>query len=165
MSANAQLAALLRMHNCEHAYLDVGTNIGVQIRKLYQPHLYPDATIERLFSVMYGEAPRCTVCTVGLEPNPRHEARLVELERRLVRAQAPVVILRAAAATEDGTLDFYLPAAFDNATSDWGASLVKHKRTVGYTGAVRQLEVQVRVEAVDLARVLTAVRRALPFVF
>ena len=68
MSADAQLAAFLQMHNCEHAYLDVGTNIGVQIRKLYQPHLYPGAEIEPLFSVLYGEAPRCNVCAVGLEP-------------------------------------------------------------------------------------------------
>ena len=37
----ARVDALFTRHGCVHAYLDVGTNIGVQIRKLYEPHKYP----------------------------------------------------------------------------------------------------------------------------
>ena len=46
LSAIAQTAAdewsriesMFTASRCTHAYLDVGTNIGVQIRKLYEPH-------------------------------------------------------------------------------------------------------------------------------
>lgn len=30
----------MNAHNCTGAYIDVGSNIGVQIRKLYEPHKY-----------------------------------------------------------------------------------------------------------------------------
>ena len=36
---------------CRWVYLDVGSNIGVQVRKLYEPHLYenPKAPFDRYF--------------------------------------------------------------------------------------------------------------------
>ena len=37
----ALIDALFDRHRCIHAYLDVGTNIGVQIWKIYEPWLYP----------------------------------------------------------------------------------------------------------------------------
>ena len=56
---------------CKHLYLDVGTNIGVQIRKLYQPELYPNASSLRLFTDVFGSSShRCNVCTIGFEYAP-----------------------------------------------------------------------------------------------
>ena len=26
---------------CQHVYLDLGTNVGFQVRKLFEPELYP----------------------------------------------------------------------------------------------------------------------------
>ena len=34
--------------DCWHVYLDVGTNIGVQIRKLFEPERYPGAERKKL---------------------------------------------------------------------------------------------------------------------
>ena len=45
---------------CKHIYLDLGTAIGVQIRKLYQPQLYPKATALEAFDEDFGTGPRCT---------------------------------------------------------------------------------------------------------
>ena len=43
-SANAtwqtRIRRLIDEHRCHSVYLDVGSNIGVQIRKLYEPSLY-----------------------------------------------------------------------------------------------------------------------------
>ena len=35
-----RVSALFRQHRCTAAYLDVGTNIGVQLRKLFEPHRF-----------------------------------------------------------------------------------------------------------------------------
>ena len=57
------------LDDCYHVYLDMGTNTGVQvvyvydvevlhcfdqIRKLYQPHLFPEAEVAPLFDRFFG---------------------------------------------------------------------------------------------------------------
>ena len=57
---------------CKHIYLDTGSNLGVQIRKIYEPLKYWSATVEPHFAKYFGEAPRCgAVCSIGtLNPQP-----------------------------------------------------------------------------------------------
>ena len=59
------------LDNCNFVYLDMGTNLGVQIRskkieiqfhfpnfgfrKLYEPHLYPKAPILKVFDQYFGD--------------------------------------------------------------------------------------------------------------
>ena len=93
----ALLDELWARYPCEHIYLDVGTNIGVQIRKLYQPELYPGAEVLPTFEKLFGPAPRCHVCSIGFEPNPHHNQTLNDVEGALRGAGAPVRIFRAAA--------------------------------------------------------------------
>ena len=38
------------LDGCYHVYLDVGSNIGVQIRKLFEPEKYADAHIHKIFN-------------------------------------------------------------------------------------------------------------------
>ncbi|KAJ1623655.1 hypothetical protein T492DRAFT_1053544 [Pavlovales sp. CCMP2436] len=65
---------------CEHVYLDCGSNIGVQVRKLYEPSMYPKARqVRDLFRRYFGEedaARSARTCAFGWEPNPRLETRL-----------------------------------------------------------------------------------------
>ena len=75
----------------------MGTNIGVQIRKLFEPHKYPNASVLPVFEQLFGPAPRCGVCAIGIEPNPRHAARLHRLQRDLRAQGAPVLLLQARA--------------------------------------------------------------------
>lgn len=63
-------------------YLDVGTNLGVQIRKLYEPQLYPNAKVLALFDKYFPIGIRNSVCTFGFEPNPLHRSKLAQLSKR-----------------------------------------------------------------------------------
>ena len=42
------------LDGCYHVYLDVGSNIGVQVRKLYQPEQFPGALIINQFRLAFG---------------------------------------------------------------------------------------------------------------
>ena len=98
-SALGEVDSLLSGHNCTHVYLDVGTNIGVQIRKLYQPHLYPGAKVLPDFELEFGPSPRCpSVCAIGFEPNPRHWDRLDRLQESLRAAGAGETVSEAGGA-------------------------------------------------------------------
>ena len=71
------------LDGCLHVFLDLGSNRGIQIRKLYQPDLFPDAPVLKIFDRYFGpfaERNLSQVCAVGFEPNPRHESLLKETE-------------------------------------------------------------------------------------
>ena len=91
---------------CKHIYLDLGTAIGVQIRKLYQPQLYPKATALEAFDEDFGTGPRCNVCTFGFEPNPEHSARLDTVQAKLRAHGVGVHIFKKAAYTSYTRLQF-----------------------------------------------------------
>jgi len=93
-SVLGEVDSLLDGYNCTHVYLDVGTNRGVQIRKLFQPHLYPGAKVLPDFDLEFGPPPRCpSVCAIGFEPNPRHWDHLDRLQGALRAAGAGYVHL------------------------------------------------------------------------
>ena len=104
-----RVSALFRQHRCTAAYLDVGTNVGVQLRKLFEPHRFEGAPVLPVFSAAFGEN-RCRVCAVGVEPNPRHARRLDEIESKLTAAGFGVLVLRGAATTKESTVQLALPA-------------------------------------------------------
>ena len=63
------------LDGCKYVYLDVGTNVGIQIRKLFEPDLYPNASIHQVFDRYFGNIEKRTrdgICAVGFEPNPSH---------------------------------------------------------------------------------------------
>ena len=154
------ISRLIHQHNCTAAYLDVGTNIGVQIRKLFEPRSYKNALAVKIFHDVFGAERRCQVCAIGIEPNPRHEARLDELEVKLGRAGAPVLVLRAAAATSDSELTLFVHA---NATLDVSA----HTGSSDTSALTRLADEnstasKLTVRAVDLSRIFRHVVRVLP---
>jgi hypothetical protein len=67
---------------CANIYLDFGSNVGIQVRKLYEPSLYPEAKILPFFDAYLGdvEERRRTTCAFGFEINPHHSLRLKALE-------------------------------------------------------------------------------------
>ena len=77
------------LDGCYHVYLDVGSNIGVQIRKLFEPEKYPNATVLQIFDKNFGSINERQheysenggiVCAIGFEPNPRHTEYLKQIE-------------------------------------------------------------------------------------
>lgn len=58
-------------------YIDLGTNLGVQIRKLYDPQQFPGAPVLPYYNQTFGHN-RSNVCSIGVEPNsnPSHTSYL-----------------------------------------------------------------------------------------
>jgi hypothetical protein len=67
---------------CTHVYLDMGSNIGVQVRKLFEPECYPGSNLYTEF-LKDTSAQERSVCAVGFEPNKMHTDRLRRVERHL----------------------------------------------------------------------------------
>ena len=111
-------------NGCHHVYIDLGTNLGVQIRKLYEPHLFPGALALANFDRYFGPGNRSDVCAFGFESNPRHASVLTTLVERYVSLGRTVDVYAAAAGCDNGFVEFVPdlePDARDNA--EWGASV------------------------------------------
>ena len=158
------IRALIEEYQCHSAYIDVGSNIGVQIRKLYEPSLYVgvDPRMERfaktvglgeeptaeerqagivkglafwnstsqvlpIFDEYFGRVPRCGVCAIGVEPNPRHSPRHAQVQAALRTAGFGALWLSATAAdVVDGTTIMKLSPKsswWGMAVNDVGASV------------------------------------------
>ena len=153
---------LLVSHRCEAVYLDVGSNIGVQIRKLFEPHKYPGAPVHALFKETFASTDRCRVCAIGVEPNPRHRNRLSQLQSRLAAAGAGVTVFEAAAGSADGVLTLQFGARKSN-FEDAGASTLGIGRYRGHDEVVvRMLRLSRLVKLVRAQLDMTARRAGTP---
>lgn len=101
------------LQSCSSIYLDVGSNKGVQIRKLFEPELYPDAEVLPVFDKAFGvPTERCKptaesgICVLGLEPNPLHRERLKKLEAAYQKYGWRVHFYFMAASSHDGQATF-----------------------------------------------------------
>lgn len=116
-----QVDALFDNFNCSRGlYFDMGSNRGVQVRKLYEPEEYLRATddsipvrmhsgfrqlmgrVSQHMRQVFGPSPRCGVCSIGMEPNPVHQERLLKISEAYGKQGYGVKFLQVAASTEDG---------------------------------------------------------------
>ncbi|CAF1247611.1 unnamed protein product [Adineta steineri] len=126
------------LDGCRYVYIDLGTNIGVQIRKLYEPHLYPGAAVLQHFKNTFGSN-ISEVCSVGFEANPIHNSYLTEFENYCLARKWRVKIFKSTAVSYvDKNLTFYVNPG-DNQNNQWGASLLAH-----------DMKVNVTVQAIDI---------------
>jgi len=146
---------LLTKYRCQHVYLDFGSNIGIQMRKLYEPTKFPGAKIRPFFNEYFGQhaSHRCRVCSIGSEPNPKHRQQLLELQGNLTRMGFGVLIFGAAIAAVD---DHYIE--FNMGTLDVNEYLEAKAVLVGETVPLAQRSM---VRTIDLARLVKIVDRAL----
>ncbi|CAF1026399.1 unnamed protein product [Adineta steineri] len=116
------------LDGCRYIYIDMGTNIGVQIRKLYEPDLYPSAPILPIFEDMF-ENNFNEVCSIGFEANPLHDKYLTEFERYCLARKWRVKIFKSTAVSYvDKKLNLYIdPDNENNYQKD--ASLVAINKT------------------------------------
>lgn len=113
--------------SCSEFYLDIGSNIGVQVRKLYEPEFYPGAPVLAVFDQYFG--PPSTrkankrLCAVGFEMNPHHTGRLKELQVAYNSCGYQTFFhTETAVAAYDGFIDFWTDS--DDLNKEWGASTV-----------------------------------------
>ena len=193
-----QVYQLLQTSGCTGAYIDVGSNIGVQIRKLYEPWKYTgkDPNMQELaakfglleeptaeesaagvvkgqafwnstspvlpiFDDLFGKAPRCHVCAIGIEPNPRHTSRLIQLQSELRAVGVPVLWLNeTAAGVSNGFATLDLSAGGGMGVNDVGMSV---KSLTGSPVSTRNLENNKMrdVFVIDLAELILYVQTLL----
>jgi hypothetical protein len=134
---------------CSAVYLDVGSNIGVQVRKLFEPTLYPDAKVHRYFDQYFGNVEnRRTpgkVCAFGFEANPVHVPRLKSLEACYNSKgwRTMFIVPRAVSNTDNESLEFFTDS--DARNKFWASSIFQLKaRTPGGSA--------VKVQSFDFAR-------------
>ena len=96
---------------CQHVYLDMGSNVGVQTRKLYRPEMFPGAYALPVYDEYFPNVTerRETVCSIGIEPNPKHYERLRRLARIYTGVGWRTSFLEAAASNTEGTAGFEAP--------------------------------------------------------
>lgn len=112
---------------CKYIYLDVGSNVGVQIRKLYEPERYPGAPVLEIFDEIFGKdrQNRTDICAVGFEPNPYHIERLKALENAYqTKGWRVKIFTETAVGTQDGEAEFFFDTLAAPEHHQWGASLI-----------------------------------------
>lgn len=115
----------IQMDLCKHIYIDMGTNIGMQIRKLYEPHLFPKASSLPYFRSVFPEDERHSVCSIGFEPNSLHTQRLLDVQNGYQASNYPSVIFtNTAVSTYDGTITFFRAPFQNKHYHESGASTV-----------------------------------------
>jgi hypothetical protein len=109
--------------DCFHVYLDLGTNIGVQIHKLYHPKAFPGSPVRNVYNRYFGAEPehRNRVCSFGWEPNPRWAPMHRSIERHYRDKGTNVTIYSAGAGVEDGWAQFVSDG--DLEYKEWGGSV------------------------------------------
>ncbi|KAL3940447.1 MAG: hypothetical protein SGARI_000963 [Bacillariaceae sp.] len=112
-----------RGDGCYHIFLDVGANIGVHGRFLYEPHLYPKTRASvPLFEQKYGgDRSNEDYCVFEVEANPAHWPTIENKSRAYAAMGWRYELIRAAAMDKNGTMNFYHDN--DEAHNEWAFSL------------------------------------------
>ena len=102
--------------NCRKIFLDLGANIGVTVKKLFEPNRYPESTTLPYFRKTFGyqwlrqsvrKFPN-RLCALGFEPNPIHQKRLKDLEKEYSNKNWNVHFFSDAVSNVDGKVTFYI---------------------------------------------------------
>ena len=113
------------LDGCYHVYIDLGTNVGIQIRKLYEPKLYPEAKLHEIFETYFkrNQTSMTHICTVGFEPNPSHEETLKKLSEAYRGCDWNVnIFTRTAVSDREGQVYFYTDHEPENL--EWGGNII-----------------------------------------
>ena len=125
------------LDGCYHVYLDLGSNIGNQVRKVYEPHLFINASILPTFDKYFGNANsrQNLVCAIGFEPNPHHTTVLKSLQYAYENCGWKTTFhTTTAVAHSDGAVTFYTDE--NEKYFEWGGSIIESrvaKKPVGVT--------------------------------
>jgi len=124
------------LDGCLHVFIDLGSNRGLQIRKLYEPHTFPLAPIQPLYQRFFGSSEDRNlqeICSVSVEPNSKHAAHLKKLSEAYATCGIKVLVYEAGVGHKDMKLRF---APFN--------SLLGHE--VGHDGSARLIHDDESVE-------------------
>ena len=124
------------LDGCYHVYLDVGSNIGVQVRKLYEPQLFLDAPVHKIFAQFFGPFEKRSkiersmkpgdsyVCSVGFEPNSHHTQYLKEIVKNYQKCHGWNVhfFTESGVSNKNGVTKFFSDNS--HANFEWGGGIL-----------------------------------------
>jgi hypothetical protein len=113
---------------CSRVYVDVGLNVGDNLRTLYEPSVASKAPrLNRTLGSLFGSVEaRQDVCAVGIEPNPTHAKPLAAIQQRLKARGHNVQLFGLAVSNVSGTATYWTDtAAHNNVRNGWGNSLLR----------------------------------------
>ena len=121
--------SLLSGPACACVFLDVGSNVGVHVRKLYEPGRYNRSPYTGIFEKVFGQngcGNRDAVCSVAFEANPAHHLRQQMLVRHNQQRSRNAWAVNAAVGPPTGWLTFQSGYASGETIADheaWGFGL------------------------------------------
>eukprot|EP01084_Bolivina_argentea_P261705 442381_1 len=132
--------------NCSTIYIDLGSNIGVQSRKLFEPNLYlGNRRIQQYDNILGNiETRRKDCCVFSFEANPAHKQRLKEIETCYGEKGWKIHFdIKAVWVTDNELITIHTNA--NDTHEDWAASIFD--KVNGFT----EPESIYRVKTVDIA--------------
>jgi len=133
------------LDGCLHVFLDLGSNRGLQIRKLYEPHLFPLAPVLPLYERYFGPPEKRNlqeICAVGFEPNAKHTEHLQALAANYSTCGIKVVMF-----TETGVSD-------KDAVGSFAADLTLKDDAITHDGGARFLPTDQTLESLKQTHAL-----------
>lgn len=131
LSGGIHTSASPSAEGCINVFLDVGSNAGTHIRKLFEPEKYPAA--EGMLNLMqkhFGppelrKKGSSGLCAFAFEANPKFNERLntIATTYQCQGWRTQVFVQRAVADSDDQPISFFV--AEDASTNDWGSSAKK----------------------------------------
>jgi len=129
---------------------------------VFVPHPGRFDGYKRAFDQIFGPAPRCSVCAIGIEPNPRHIKHQKEILHHIRSAGGAALILQGAASSVGGATQTFHTLGEEDFDHDQGATVsslaaglrVRKDRHTNFKRAFP-------VDTIDLADVILKARNAL----
>ncbi|CAK9087163.1 unnamed protein product [Durusdinium trenchii] len=141
------------LEGCRQIFLDVGSNRGTHVRKLFEPQKYAGAPYLKVFERVFGPAwkrrtPSSGICAVGFEPNSEWIPHHQDIERTYAKQGWKVKFFPVAVSDHEGKLEFFHGT---KGNSEVGFSAFRHNHS-GQT-----VEVQMEPFSQFISRINTTV--------
>lgn len=142
---------------CYHVYLDTGANVGVQVRKLFEPSQFPYKRVPgritsqiEVYEAQFGTNHsqwREQVCVFMFEPNPLHQARLRAIADCYSSRGWRTTLFNVAASNSDNESLHFLIQNVDAGNHYWAAQVISDTDS-----ADRTKNLVVSVKSMDITR-------------
>mmetsp|Transcript_46795 Transcript_46795/g.135379 ORF Transcript_46795/g.135379 Transcript_46795/m.135379 type:complete len:320 (-) Transcript_46795:106-1065(-) len=123
---------------CTKIYLDMGSNMGVQVRKLFEPEHYPGAEVLPIFDRFFGlpaerrrPSNESGLCAVGFEASPEWAGRLQRVEKAYKDAKgwsASFVVPAAVSDRDNETVTFHYGNNWGPYQDVWAGIATEYKQ-------------------------------------
>jgi len=109
---------------CYNIYLDVGANVGVHGRFLFEPEKYQSSSHSvALFAKEYGKVrDNRNYCVFEFEANSKHWPRLRQISDSYAQMGWRYHVIEAAVSDEEGNTTFFHQGTADERRNEWGFS-------------------------------------------